>query len=144
MRLAWVLLLAVGWLSEQTVGAVELRELSVFYRRYHESARLLEIPGFQAKEGLSLVFRVDLFGPVYWNNEVTSLTDSGGYRYVSWRFSFGVRVHRNISLFAEHYSAHLLDHSDSAYQPWGKFPQSNSAVVLWHIWQTGAPERTVF
>lgn len=125
------LLLAVLLLALPSY-AVEVTEVKINFRKFHESAHLLEIPGFKAKEALNLHLATDLVGPVYWNNVVRSLADDGGYKYVAWNFSLGIRLLPALFLEYEHQSGHLLDHPKSAY-PAGRFPVQDSIGVQWFL-----------
>lgn len=128
MRFAAILIILLA----PRAWGVELSDLSITYRRFHQSARMTEIPGFRAKEGITLAVDISLGGCFFWDNRILSLTDDGGYRFVSWNFFLGCRVFRTLDLAYEHRSGHLLDHQDSAY-PGGKFPVNDSINLKWTI-----------
>jgi hypothetical protein len=138
-----LLSLAILTFALPVTHAVEVRKVDINYRRFHPSARLLEIPGFKAKEAVNLGLDVDLGGPFYWNNEVRSLTDGGGYKYVAWNLMLGVRLFPSLDLEYEHLSGHLLDHPESAY-PGGRFPVQDSLGIRWRLLQSDSPTRPIF
>ena len=94
---------------------------------------MAEIPGFKAKEGITLNLDLNLGGPFFWDNKILSLTDAGGYRFVSWNFFLGIKVFRDLKILYEHRSGHLLDHGDFDY-PGGKFPVNDSINLEWQIY----------
>lgn len=133
MKLAWI---AVLGLLISEAEATDVRDLSIEYRHFHKSARIAEMPGYQAKEGLAINFDLDLIGPLYWNNTVHATTDPGQYRAVGWLFEFGLRPSMyfprgwdGLEIYYEHHSQHVLD----AKHPWMKFPVNDSVGFRWVI-----------
>lgn len=126
----------VGLLSLAPVAAeaLELRDLAIHYQRFHPSNRIPDLAGFTAKEGVGLVLNVGLVGPFYWNNRIVAMTDPGSYRLIGWNFSVGARLHRKFLIEYEHFSKHLLDHSDAAY-PAGKFAVQDSLGFVWYLYR---------
>lgn len=111
----------------------ELRDLTIRYARFHESNRIPDLNGFKAKEGLSVDVNVDLFWRFYWDSRVMSYTDPGSYRMVGLNTKVGFRILDSLSIEAEHFSKHLLDHTDHGY-PSGKFPVQDSIGLVWTVY----------
>lgn len=116
-------------LATQPVSAVELKNLSVYYQRFHPSNRIADLQGHSAKEGVGLQLDTDLWGPLYWNNRIIAYTDNGQYRLVGWNMHFGVRFSKNFSVEYEHFSKHLLDTVGE-----NKFPVQDSLGFIWQIY----------
>lgn len=116
-------------LSQKALG-VELTYADIEYARFHPSARMPEMPGFKAKEGLAINFETDVIGPVYWRNRIHALTDPGQYRLIGWNFELGVpplfwvknKYAQALRVYYEHHSQHLLE----GQHPWMKFPVNDS------------------
>lgn len=121
----------MGW------GA-ELDRLAIEYGRYHPSARMPEMPGFTAKEGLAVLFDMKLAGPLYWRNRVHAKTDPGQYRSIGWQFELGAdpffwndSLKNHLELFYAHHSQHLLE----GQHPWMKFPVNDQLGLRWNIYE---------
>lgn len=143
--LAAVALAAIGiaWLMEKKVNAAEITYAAIEYQYFHKSARFAEMPNHTAKEGLGVRFNVKLVGPLYWNNRIHALTDSGQYRLVGWNFEVGLHplfwiddpYARGLQFFYNHHSQHLLEDK----HPEMKFPVNDSLGLRWVIYI--APEQ---
>jgi hypothetical protein len=119
--------------------AVELRDLSIDYDDFHDGSRIAEMPGFKPKEGLAVNVKIDLLGPIYWNNRVHAVTDPGQYRLIGLKFELGVRVFESLDIEYRHHSQHLID----AVGP-TKFPVEDSLGVHWTIYQAPVSHPTIF
>jgi hypothetical protein len=116
--------------------ATGVRSLSIEYKHFVGKTIFPEMPNYVAKEGLALSFNTDLVGPLYWNNRIHSMTDSGQYRLVGWQFELGVRATDylpkawdGLELFYGHHSQHILD----GHHPLVKFPVDNAVGFRWTI-----------
>ena len=97
--------------------AIEVKELSLQFDRFHDSARIPSLYPYKAHEGLALNMNLNLWGPVYWDNQVHALMDTGQYRSVGWEFQVGLAPMRWLSLSDRdwlriayrHHSQHLLE-----------------------------------
>jgi hypothetical protein len=124
---------------------LEVKEVRVNYRRFHPTARLLEIPGFRAKEAVNLGLNTDLIGPFYWDNVIKSLTDDGGYRYIAWNLFLGVRVFQNFRIEYEHESGHYIDHDQAGYITLGgRHPVQDSIGFQWYLHLDPTPGKSIF
>jgi hypothetical protein len=132
------LLILLMWAG--TAQAVELRELSVFYKYFNNRSRDPFLYDSTPKEGLDLNFNVDLVGPFYWNNTVSAMTDDAQYKSVYWNFHVGFRLFPSLAVEFEHLSRHLLDDR----YPYMKFPVQNSLGFHWTIFQLDKPEPALF
>jgi hypothetical protein len=140
--LRWLLPLAL-FLTAHPIYALEVKELKINYRNFHPSGRLLELPGLQVKEGLNLGLNLDLIGPFYWNSTIRSLTDGGGYKFLSYNFFLGVRVFSNFYVEYEHRSGHAFDRSDSVFSN-GRFPVEDSLGFQWYLIRSDANSPALF
>lgn len=132
-----LVLFAVALYLQEDAGAsenwfVQLDEVSVNYKRYHEHARHPLFVDSSLKEGVDLRMNTDLlFGTAFWDNLIHSNTDDAQYRHIGWNFRLGTRVTSFITLQYEHHSQHLLD---TAY-PFMKFPVEDSLGFTLTIYQ---------
>lgn len=111
--------------------AVELRDLSIDYRKFYDGSHFAELPNEQIKEGLALDFLTQLGGPVYWRNEIHALTSPARYVWVGWHFSLEVNVLPGLDVIAwEHHSQHALGMAE----PTGHFPVNNSIGLHWTLY----------
>lgn len=123
----------LGWASI-LAHAVELKSLGVQYDRFVGKTIMPEMPIWEAKEGMGVLFDVDLTHSFFWNNRVHALTDSGQYRLVGWEFSLGTSPWRSLDLFYHHHSQHILD----GHHPEFKFAGvQNSVGFTWKIYERG-------
>lgn len=125
-------------LSAKCVPAAELDRLAIEYGRYHPSARIPEMPGYKAKEGLAVLFDLSIVGPLYWRNRVHGLTDPGQYRLVGWQFELGAdpffwrdSLRGHLEFFYAHHSQHLLEGA----HPWIKFPVNDQLGLRWTLYK---------
>lgn len=128
-----LLALLIALLTPVDARAVDLREVRINYRYFHESNRVLELAGEKAKEAINLGVNIDLVGPLYWNNEIKSLTTSAQYRFIAYRFMLGARVFRSFHVEYEHMSGHRFDAVDAVY-PAKRFPVQDSLGFVWTVY----------
>ena len=133
MRIAIWIISIILLLAPIPAPAFELTNLSLVYQRFDPSNRIPDLSGFIAKEGLNLEIDTNLFWRVYWGSRVVSFTDDGGYKLVGLNMHIGVRVLPSLSIEYEHFSKHMLDHTDANY-PAGKFPVQDSLNVVWRLY----------
>ena len=127
---AWTLAL----MSEAQAGEnwfIQPDEVSVTYKKYHESSRHPLFTNSQLKEGVNITVNTDILGVFFWDNLVHSNTDDSQYRHIGWNFKLGVRPLSWLTLQYEHHSQHLLD---TAY-PHMKFPVEDSVGFTINIFQ---------
>lgn len=83
-----------------------------------------------AKYDVNLGLDLDLPLNFYYNNLVTSITDSRQFRHVGYEFEIGNEPIDGVELYFKHFSGHALDES------YGKaFPQANKIGVRLHLWK---------
>ncbi len=124
----------------QPAEAVELKEVSITYRKYVMSSTDPLVTGYGTRgrtlgDGLDLTVNSDLFTYLFWNNTVHAKTDTypdgvgGQFRLVGWEFSVGLDLARiwsdaPLTVGYYHYSRHALD----ARAPWD-FPREDALEV---------------
>ncbi len=86
---------------------VHLQEVTVDYGRYMDGSRAPIVDN--VKERLDLSVNLSLLKYLYLDNTVHSLTDPYQFRLVGWHYQFGVHFGRNIDVYYEHFSQHILD-----------------------------------
>lgn len=102
---------------------IQTDELSVQYKRFHESARHPLFVDSIPKEGIDLVMNTDLlFQTMFWDNRVHTMTNDAQFKLVGWEFKLGTRITHFLTAEYQHHSQHLLD---SVY-PNMKFPVEDS------------------
>jgi hypothetical protein len=120
-------------------GFIQIDELSVNYKHYHEGSRHPLFTDSQLKEGVDLTMNTDLLlRTFFWDNLVHSNTDDAQYRHIGWQFKFGTHVTSFLNIQYEHHSQHLLDTS----YPYMKFPVEDSLGFTLYIYGArprGAP-----
>jgi hypothetical protein len=127
LLVAGILLLVVGEAdAREGFHLLELSEVRVEYKRFHESARDPLFYDTTPKEELNLRMDMDVlsYGDVAalgWHNRIHSMTNASQYYVVGYNFQLGVFTKR-VEFGYEHFSRHLLDHS----YPHQKFPVLDS------------------
>lgn len=134
------MLAALLLLLSTQVNALELRDVTIYYRDFAPSTVMPELGPFQAKEGLNLGFDVDLVGPLYWENIIRSVTDDGGYKLIGWNFSLGVQVFPHLRVGYEHFSQHLIGHPELT----PHFPIYDCVLVTWTIYRGDSSPTPIF
>jgi hypothetical protein len=126
---SFALLLVTLLLPVSSLG-VELRELSIQYKRYNEGTRY---PYMMTKpnDGLNLKMDIDVIGGLYFDNRIVSNTDDGQYRFVGWNFQVGLRLFPALRIQYEHFSQHLMEQVNPA----TRFPVEDSIGFVWTIHQ---------
>ena len=122
---------------------IELDSLTLNYQRFNESNRIPDLEGFKANEGLNLGVDLTIWKPFYWNNRIVSFTDQGSYRLVGWNSHIGVRVFDCLKIEYEHFSKHILDHTDHDFQA-GKFPVQDSIGFVLTIYENNRRPSSIF
>lgn len=151
-----ILLLAVSLLITFTLGSafgdmVELDKLELEAHTFTPGSRDVYItqnpnlPGVELGQQYNLTMNLGLFDWFYWDNKVFSRTDRdvasgwGQFRYVSWQWSFGVRLTENLMFEYMHRSQHLLDVPYPA-----PYPLENGLGIRFTIYENKKSKYSVF
>ena len=77
---------------------------------------------------VNLGLDLELPQTVYYNNKVTSITDSNQFRFIGLDFEVGMRPFEGIDVYFQHFSGHALDESYPE-----QFPQRNKIGIRWNL-----------
>lgn len=108
------------------VPVMHLRELALDYQNFIDEGRDLLLYPETHKESLAVDMKIDLLGPLYWNNLIAATTTDAQYRTVGLTSELGAHVFSRLDVFYRHTSIHLLDRAHS-YLP--KFPVYDAVGV---------------
>lgn len=97
----------------------DLDKVTVEYRSFNEYSRYYLItnnpflPNRKIDKEVTLNLNTTVFDYFYWNNVVTSLTDTSNewsqFRTIAWQFHIGMRLTSWLNLEYKHRSEHVLD-----------------------------------
>lgn len=130
IRLLLALFLSVPVLADSSLAVAtsgrifNLNEVSLVYRSYSDSSRLPLVtqnglPDRSISSGINLNVNIDFASYFYWDNTIHTYSDAiasgnpGQHRTVSWEYSLGVRITKELSVGYYHHSQHILDHAYS-------------------------------
>jgi len=116
---------------------IDLHEVRLDYRRFHESGRDPLFVDSTPKEGLDLGISTNILRYFGWDSIVHSKTNAAQYKYVSLETRLYLRVTESLEVGYYHHSQHLLD---SAY-PHQRFPVADALQINLYIYRAkGARE----
>jgi hypothetical protein len=81
-----------------------------------------------SKYDLNLGLDLELPASFYYNNMVTSTTDSNQFRFVGYEFEVGTRPFNGVDIYFQHFSGHALDQMYV-----DDFPQRNAFGIRFNI-----------
>jgi hypothetical protein len=101
---------------------IEARELSLTYRKFHDSSRHPLLYRTKPDSGIDLDVNMDIARYFFWDNKIHALMDQHQYRLVGWNFKVGLRVFQSLEVQYEHHSQHLLEDR----YPYAPYPLEDS------------------
>lgn len=129
----------------------DINEVSLDYRLYSESSRLPLVtqnglPNRRIDSGINLNVNIDIARYLYWDNTIHTYSDAiiasdapGQHRTVSWEYSLGVRISKELSVGYYHHSQHVLDTSYA-----NPLPLEDAIQIKFTIFKQRMPRESLF
>lgn len=117
-----------------------LDELTISYKKYHESARHPLFYNSTPKESLNLSMHMDLLKYFGWDSTVQSMTNNAQYYMIGLQTKMYLRVSQHIDIGYYHQSQHLMDDK----YPYGKFPVEDALMINLTIFRARPGRDSVF
>lgn len=83
-----------------------------------------------ARHDVNLGLDLDLPVNFYYNNLITSITDTRQFRHIGYEFEVGHRPMDGLEVYFKHFSGHALDEEYNK-----DFPQTNKVGVRFVLWK---------
>lgn len=134
----YIILLALATRAESAESGqyhlLDLEKMDLRYSQLDPQNRDPYAPQYTGRwqDRTSLQWRLAVLEVLYWDNDFHLETiDTGVVKTVGWHWEAGVRISKNITVFQEHHSRHILDEEPSIrqYATGNQFPVENSIGV---------------
>lgn len=125
MMVVFALLLGLRDSEAGEFQVMKLDEASIYYKKYHPSARHPLFYDSSPKESLNLGTNVDLLQVIGWDSVVQSMTNDSQYYMVGLQMQLYLRITQQLEVGYYHQSQHLLDHT----YPYQRYPVEDAVTV---------------